>query len=206
MVRNLIGLLALLATAILLASPAASAQSCVARPGLSALEQYCASVPAPSGNRPSKTDGRSDARRKPSAGTGATKLSQGARRSSQALAQAGGADEEDLNRFLNAPENQTAPAVRTGASPTRPKFAPLADAPRRTARQAPKPRPGARAGQTAARVQVESARPADARSVAAAVGASSSAGTTLLAAVAALAVLAGMSLLLLDRRRRREVG
>lgn len=200
MVRNLIGLLVLLAMAILLASPTASAQSCVARPGLSALEQYCQSVPAPTGNRPNKSDDKRDTGSRPK------KLSPGARRSSQALAQAGGTDAEDLNRFLSAPENQTAPENGTGASTTRPKAAPLDDAPRRTGRKDSGSGADARAGRTAARVQAESARPVDAGGVAAAVGSSSSSGIELLAAVAALAVLAGMGLLLLDRRRRGRIG
>lgn len=189
--RNLIGLLVLLATAILLASPAASAQSCVARPGLSALEQYCESVPAPSGNRPNKTGDASDARRKRE--TGGARPSPGARRSSQALEQAGGADEEDLNRFLNAPDNQTS------ASTTRPKVAP------RTGGRPNRSERGAQSGNTAARAPIERSGtpPADVAGVASAVGASSSSATKLLAAVAVLALLAGLSVLLVRRRRGR---
>ncbi len=191
MLRNLTGLLGALVVAILLASPVASAQSCTARPGQSAIEQYCESIPAPGGNRGDETDDDSAAARKRE--TRGAQLSPGARRSSQALARAGGADEEDLNRFLNAPDNQTAPsasaAPRTGGRDAR------SDAPRRSGEKAP-------SSVATSEIERSSTPPEDVGGVATAVGASSSSGTKLLAVVAAIALLAGLSVLLLRRRRR----
>lgn len=194
MLRNLIGLLVVLVMAVLLASPVASAQSCTARPGQSAIEQYCESVPAPGGNRGDETDDDSAAGRKRE--TPGAQLSPGARRSSEALARAGGADEQDLNRFLNAPDNQTAAspsaAPRTGGRDAG------SDAPRRSGKNAPE-------SPATSQIERSSTRPEDVGGVAVAVGASSSSGTKLLAVVAAVALLAGMSVLLL-RRRRRQLG
>lgn len=191
MLRNSIGLLTLLAATALPHAPVAAAQSCQARPGQSAIEQYCAAVPGPGGNRGSETHGE---RRGKADGA---RLSPGARRSQRALEQAGGADEEDLNRFLTASGDQ-ADANASGSNAGSPR----SGAGRRTGKGSTEDTAAGRKTKTPA--IVETARGSSERAnvgVAAAVGASSSSAAKLLSAVAALAVLAGLGVLFVRRRR-----